>query len=121
MSMIRVLMGTQSRTSRTVGRPISSGLGPSLLLAVAVMVLASGGVSSVRVLGSAGVGLAMTVISDRAIAMSAPREQDGTEFARPVEFCKLMVVRAPATDDARTCWMVRAGCLDLPPPAFVLS
>jgi len=119
--MIRVLMGNQSRTSRTVGRPISSGLGPSLLLAVAVMVLASGGVSSVRVIGSAGVGLAMTVISDRAIAMSMPREQDGPEFARPVEFSKFTVDRAPVTGDALTCWMVRAGCLDLPPPAYVLS
>jgi hypothetical protein len=120
MSMIRVFMGTQSYTSRSACRPISSGLGPSLLLAVAVMVLASGSVSSARVIGSAGVGLAMTVISDRATLLSEPRES-GPESVSSTDRSSVLAVQKPAEDIALVRNMVRAGELDLPPPAFVLS
>lgn len=118
--MIRVFMGSQNHTSRTVSRPISSGLGPSLLLAVAVMVLASGGVSSARVIGSAGAGLAMTVISDRAPKLAEPRQR-GPDTSDCVEIGDGFVTFESEARVADAHRMVRSGELDLPPPAFVLS
>ncbi|GAB5494974.1 MAG: hypothetical protein Phyf2KO_00540 [Phycisphaerales bacterium] len=119
--MIRVQMGNESQTSRQPGRSISNGIAPTLLLAVAVMVLASGGVSSARALGTAGVGLAMTVMQDRLpgaetqLEFGDDRKSDtrfgGTSVALPT----LVVSGSPMRE------MVRGGLTDLPPPALVLS
>ena len=121
VSMIRVQMGNESQTSRQSGRSISNGIAPTLLLAVAVMVLASGGVSSARALGTAGVGLAMTVMQDRLpvsetqLEFVDDRKSDTGFGVTSVALPTLVVSGSPMRE------MVRGGLADLPPPALVLS
>lgn len=121
VSMIRVQMGNESQTSRQTGRSISNGIAPTLLLAVAVMVLASGGVSSARALGTAGVGLAMTVMQDRVPGTESHLEfgdDEASDAGYGVAFVSLPTVVAFDTPLRE---LVRGGLADLPPPASVLS
>lgn len=121
VSMIRVQMGNESQTSRQTGRSISNGIAPTLLIAVAVMVLAGGGVSSARALGTAGVGLAMTVMQDRLpgaekqLEFGYDQQSDAGFGVAVVALPTLVAFGSPMHE------MVRGGLADLPPPALVLS
>ncbi|RNC81172.1 MAG: hypothetical protein ED559_05060 [Phycisphaera sp.] len=121
VSMILVQMGNESQTSRQTGRSISSGIAPTLLIAVAVMVLASGGVSSARALGTAGVGLAMTVMQDRVPGSETQPEfvdDQGSDAGIGIALGSVptgFAFGSPLRE------MVRGGLADLPPPALVLN
>lgn len=108
-------MTSHSHIARTSGRAV--GLGPWLMLAVTLMVLTSGGVSTARLIGSAGVGLALTVLPERAgqptdsephgdVAVRARLR--GADHRSPSVEAVAGVARAPT--------MARLGEIDLPPP-----
>jgi len=95
------------------------GLGPTLMLAVTLIVLTSGGVSTARMIGSAGVGLAMTVLPERAARASAPTPEVGegvpSYVAGRPDLAHASGV-AQGHGDVRP--MARLGLIDLPPPAL---
>ena len=96
------------------------GLGPTLMLAVTLIVLTSGGVSTARMIGSAGVGLAMTVLPERAVRASAPTPEVGEGYSSYGTECQSLALAsgvAQGHGDVRP--MARLGLIDLPPPALV--
>lgn len=111
-------MNTKATITRQRGRAI--GLGPSLMLAVTLIVLTSGGVNTARLIGSAGVGLALTVLPERAAraqqAMNDPGdERDHDALVSAGEFIDRLA-EAHLGECQR---MARLGLIDLPPPAVL--
>lgn len=111
-------MNTQATITRQTGRAI--GLGPSLMLVVTLIVLTSGGVNTARLIGSAGVSLAMTVLPERAVRhqQAVPEVGDEADLCgtrRDTSVFETMAV-AQSGDCQR---MVRLGLIDLPPPAML--
>lgn len=88
------------------------------MLAVTMIVLTSGGVSTARLIGSAGVGLALTVLPER--ASKAPQvmpevgDRDGWDVL-PVG--AVASEDGPVPSDVRL--MASLGLIDLPPPAVL--
>lgn len=98
-----------------------SSIGPSLLLAVAVIVLATGSVSSARALSVAGAQLAMSVMCERGQPVAVAGSQDRWE-SEGVRVDRVLTARGPVTEpvwDARLVPLLGEG--DLPPPAAMLS
>lgn len=90
------------------------------MLAVTLIVLTSGGVNTARLIGSAGVGLALTVLPERAAraqqAMNEPGdERDLDAIGTLVKFNGHFV--AGHLGECQR--MARLGLIDLPPPAVL--
>lgn len=102
---------------RQTGRAL--GLGPSLLLAVTLIVLTSGGLSTARLIGSASVGLALTVLPERAVRATAePAEtlEQGAALARSEGAAAK--ARGPELGALAASAMARLGLGGLPPPSL---
>ncbi|MFI4894204.1 MAG: hypothetical protein ACIAQ0_12340 [Phycisphaerales bacterium JB058] len=109
-------MKTNATSMRQTGRAM--GLGPSLMLAVTLIVLTSGGVSTARLIGSAGVSLAMTVLPERVARHqhASPDYGDETDLAasrRDAVVPEGAVVHRVGDGER----LARLGLIDLPPPA----
>lgn len=111
-------MTTLAHNTRAGGRAI--GLGPWLMLAVTLIVLTSGGVNTARLIGSAGVGLALTVLPERAGQAKACEPEVGVAqgVKRRVEVRGWFVTASRADDELSSPLMARLGLIDLPPPSL---
>ncbi|MCA9272302.1 MAG: hypothetical protein KDA31_04570 [Phycisphaerales bacterium] len=111
-------MNTKTTSTRQTGRAI--GLGPSLMLAVTLIVLTSGGVNTARLIGSAGVSLAMTVLPERAVRHQQATPDIG-DVSDPNGLRRDSVVfEGVAVARSSDCLlMARLGLIDLPPPAVL--
>ncbi len=111
-------MNAPTHNSKPTARAM--GLGPSLMLAVTLIVLTSGGMSTARMIGSAGVGLALTVLPERAARASMPTPEVGegdSSFGSDCRGLALACDAASGLGDVRP--MARLGLIDLPPPGLV--
>ncbi|HED53240.1 MAG TPA: hypothetical protein ENJ00_03450 [Phycisphaerales bacterium] len=102
-------------------RPCASGGGLSLLAMVAVLVAASSGLSTVRLLGQASIGLALTVFPESvrhdakpAGFYSGDRDRGGRRDGRSTP----AFATADAADAVRRLVLTRSGLVDLPPPTI---
>jgi len=101
---------------RQTGRAL--GLGPSLLLAVTLIVLTSGSLSTARLIGSASVGLALTVLPERAVRVSAePSETPEPVAALARSEGASVKARGPELGALTASAKARLGLGGLPPPA----
>lgn len=109
-------MQPRETSQKQTGRAL--GLGPSLLLAVTLLVLTSGGLSTARLIGSASVGLALTVLPERA-ARAASEPMDHDEPAALLIFAEgsARQARGPAIAAVSAKTLAKLGLGGLPPPA----
>ena len=111
-------MNTKATSTRQTGRAI--GLGPSLMLAVTLIVLTSGGVNTARLIGSAGVSLAMTVLPERVVRHQLATPDIGDELDLTGSRRDSAVLESVAFAGSGDCQrMARLGLIDLPPPAVL--
>lgn len=109
-------MQPREMNPRQAGRAL--GLGPSLLLAVTLIVLTSGGLSTARLIGSASVGLALTVLPERAARATAePAELAEPGAALAMTEGAAVKARGPELGALAASAMARLGLGGLPPPA----
>jgi len=108
------------RTNPTpMARPCAAGGGVSPLAMVAVLVAASSGLSTVRLLGQASIGLALTVFPE---SVHFEAHQDGFLSGGRTSGDSRVVRMAPRFDSAGDAMaasrllLIRSGTMDLPPP-----